>query len=53
MEEAQQILRNTSGLDLTEEEQERKLKELEAIIAQKQHLIDECTKFLEEWNNEE
>ncbi|EAY02931.1 hypothetical protein TVAG_040810 [Trichomonas vaginalis G3] len=52
MKEAQKILHNTPGLELTEEEQIQKIAELEEMIKQKQHLIDECTKQIQEWNNE-
>lgn len=52
MKEAQKVLHNTPGLELTEEEQNQKIAELEEMIKQKQHLIDECTKNLKEWNVE-
>ena len=52
MSEAQKCLQATPGLELTEEEQLHKIKELEEMIKQKQLLIDECTKSLQEWSNE-
>ena len=50
MNKAQKALRQTPGLELTEEEQNQKISELEEMIKQKEQLIEECTKCLESWN---
>jgi len=52
MEEAQKVLANMPGLELTEEEQIQKISELESMIEQKQKLIDECTAVLNYWNTQ-
>ncbi|OHT03233.1 hypothetical protein TRFO_29420 [Tritrichomonas foetus] len=53
MDEAQKILANTPGLDMTEEEQEQKIADLQEAIRQKQHLIEECQRCFESWKDEQ
>ena len=49
MNKAQNALRQTPGLELTEEEQNQKISQLEEMIRQKEQLIEECTKCLSQW----
>ena len=49
MDKAQKSLAATPGLDMTEEEQKQKIRDLEEAIAQKEHLIAECQRCFESW----
>ncbi|KAK8878382.1 hypothetical protein M9Y10_005150 [Tritrichomonas musculus] len=53
MEEAQKVLADTPGLDMTEEEQEQKIEDLQRAIDQKKLLIEECQRCFESWKDEE
>lgn len=53
MDEAQRALANAPGLDMTEEEQEQKIEDLQNAIAQKKQLIEECQRCFESWQDEE
>lgn len=53
MDKAQKNLLATAGLDMTEEEQKQKISDLEEAIRQKQHLIEECQRCFESWQNDE
>ena len=50
LKEAQRYLTSASGLDMTEEEQEQKIRDLELAIQQKKQLIEECQKCFDSWN---
>ena len=52
MDKAQKILAATPGLDMTEEEQKQKIRDLEEAIAQKEHLIAECQRCFESWKSD-
>ena len=52
MTKANKALHQTPGLELTEEEQLQKIKELEEMIEQKEQLIEQCTKSLQQWTEE-
>lgn len=45
MKEAHDYLRSTSGLDLTEEQQNQRINELQSLIQQKRNLIKECSEL--------
>lgn len=49
MDKAQKNLAATAGLDMTEEEQKQKIRDLEEAIAQKRHLLEECQRCFESW----
>lgn len=53
MDEAQRALANAPGLDMTEEEQEQKIEDLQRAIDQKKQLIEECQRCFESWQDEE
>lgn len=52
MEKAQKFLTGTPGLDVTEEEQRRKIKDLEQAIAQKEALLAQCQELFKSWQME-
>ena len=49
MESAHKIIESTRGLELTEEEQIKRIEELKVLIVQKRQLIEDCNALLEEW----
>jgi hypothetical protein len=49
---AVQLLENTPGLDMTEEEQLERIAELEEAIRQKEELILECRREFELWQSD-
>lgn len=53
MRKAQKFLTVTPGLDVTEEEQIRKIKDLEQAIAQKEALLAQCQELFKSWQTEE
>ena len=49
MEEAQKILNQIPGLDMTEEEQIQKIEDLKNAIKQKKRLLEECERCYQSW----
>ena len=52
MRKAHKFLTGTPGLDVTEEEQLRKIRDLEQAIAQKEALLAQCQELFKSWQTE-
>lgn len=53
MEDAQKALASAPGLDMTEEEQEQKIAELQEAISNKKKLLEDCNRCFESWEDDE